>query len=99
MEQDIFQLPTLASIQKQLEPIHHRLEKIESLVQKPLSEKTQVKYYRNQDLKRIFGLSNNTIIKYRETGVLPYTKLGDVYLCEVKAIQQILERNKMTPFV
>lgn len=34
------------------------------------------------------------MIKYRETGILPYTRLGDVYLYEVKVINDILNTNK-----
>jgi len=51
------------------------------------------KYYRNIDLKRIFSLSSNTIIKYREEGILPYTLLGEIYLYPVIEINQILEKN------
>lgn len=32
-------------------------------------------HYRNNDLKNLFGMCNNTITKYRVTGLLPYTKL------------------------
>ena len=90
-------LPSLGSIKKLLEPIHSRLEAIESSVkqsyQKPSSTS---KYYRNNDLKQSFGLSNNTIIKYRETGILPYTKLGDVYLYDVRELDKILTLNKVS---
>ncbi|OXG05072.1 hypothetical protein BC749_10962 [Flavobacterium araucananum] len=51
-------------------------------------------YYRNEDLKKIFGLSNNTIIKYRQTGILPYTKLGDIFLYEATKIDDILNENE-----
>ena len=89
-------LPTLSSIRKLLEPINNRLEQINvRLQQQNMQPKAKVKeYYRNEDLKKLFGLSNNTIIKYRETGVLPWTKMGDIYLYEVDAINKILEKNK-----
>ena len=32
-----------------------------------------INYYRNKDLKRIFGFSDNTIISYRDYNILPYT--------------------------
>jgi hypothetical protein len=54
------------------------------------------KFYRNNDLKALFGLSNNTLIKYRDTGLLPYTKIGDVYLYEVQIIDRILQSNKVS---
>jgi hypothetical protein len=52
-------------------------------------------YYRNKDLKEMFGFSNNTIIKYREHGILPFTMLGDVYLYEIEVIHAILLNNKL----
>ena len=90
-------LPTLGSIRKLLEPVYSRLEAIENRI-KQSSQKTNqtVKYYRNNDMKRIFGLSNNTIIKYRETGILPFTKLGDIYLYDVQDLDKILTLNKVS---
>ena len=86
-------IPTLGSIKKLLEPIYSRLERIDTYLSKQESKPEPKKYYRNQDLKKIFGLSSNTIIKYRETGILPYTKLGDIFLYEIKTIEKILNVN------
>lgn len=89
-------IPTVGTIRKLLEPIYSRLETIDSSIKNQVSIKTERKqYYRNQDLKSIFGLSSNTIIKYRETGILPYTKLGDIFLYEVKSIDKILTSNQV----
>lgn len=89
-------IPTIGSIKMLLEPIYSRLENIEIGI-KGQSQKTKPnRYYRNIDLKNIFGLSSNTIIKYRETGVLPYTRLGDIYLYEVSLIDKILIQNKVS---
>lgn len=88
-------IPTVGSIRKLLDPIYQRLEKIDSTIKVQSTIQHPNKYYRNQDLKKIFGLSNNTIIKYRETGVLPYTKLGDIYLYDVREINTILNRNRV----
>ncbi len=88
-------IPSVRSIQMLLEPIYERLANIEkSLKNQPLKS-TPKKYYRNADLKSLFGLSSNTIIKYRETGTLPYTRLGDVYLYEVNVVEQILKKNNV----
>ncbi|QBZ98854.1 helix-turn-helix domain-containing protein [Flavobacterium sangjuense] len=92
-ERDEFIIPTIGSIKKLIEPIYTRLDNIDIAVSKQAIKPTQGKYYRNQDLKKIFGLSSNTIIKYRETGVLPYTKLGDIFLYEIKTIEKILIAN------
>lgn len=83
-------------IKQLLEPLFERLERIENEFKSKSNSSDKIKYYRNQDLKEIFGLSNNTIIKYRETGVLPYTKLGDIYLYEKVTIERILNDNKIT---
>lgn len=91
-----FRIPTINSIKMLLEPIRDKLIEIE----KNLRDKQEVNspkgYYRNADLKRIFGLSSNTIIKYRETGVLPYTTIGDIYYYEIKIIENILKRNSVS---
>jgi hypothetical protein len=90
-------IPTHGSIKKLLEPIYSQLEAIDNRIKQSHQKSNQppVKYYRNNDLKQLFGLSNNTIIKYRETGILPYTMLGEIYLYEVALIEQILTKNKV----
>jgi hypothetical protein len=88
-------IPTVGSIKKLLEPIYSRLETIDSSIKNQANKSETKKYYRNQDLKTIFGLSNNTIIKYRETGILPYTRLGDIFLYDVKVIDTILNSNQV----
>jgi hypothetical protein len=92
-EAEEIKIPTVRSIKMLLEPILARLDNIEDRLKSNNKNSNPQKYYRNADLKKIFGLSPNTIIKYRETGVLPYTKLGELYLYEVKAIDAILNEN------
>ncbi|MBR9847301.1 MAG: helix-turn-helix domain-containing protein [Algicola sp.] len=87
------QLPTVKAIKNLLNPIYERLNQISSQLSSQKEHKTSPKFYRNNDLKEIFNISNNTIIKYRETGILPYTKMGDIYLYEVKEIDKILKQN------
>lgn len=64
------------------------LEKLESR-----EETSRPKYYRNKDLRKVFGLSSNTIIKYRDNGILPYTILGDIYLYPATEIEKILNKH------
>ena len=87
------QIATVDTIKSLLEPIYERLDRITSEMLNQHSDNDALKYYRNKDLKDIFNISSNTIVKYRETGVLPYTKLGDIYLYERKAIDAILKEN------
>lgn len=88
-------IPTIGNIRLLLEPIYHRLDNIEISLKNQLQKINPKKYYRNNDLKTIFGLSPNTIIKYRDIGILPFTRLGDVYLYEVAEIERILNNNKI----
>jgi len=83
----------VAAIKKLLEPLYAKLDVIDLKI-KGQQSKNQKKFYRNEDLKKIFGLSNNTIIKYRQTGILPFTKLGDIYLYDVGKIDDILKNNQ-----
>lgn len=94
-ENETLVIPTIKNIKLLLDPINIRLENIETSLNKKEVKSNDSKYYRNQDLKKIFGLSSNTIIKYRETGILPYTKLGDIFLYDVKQIEKILIQNKV----
>lgn len=81
----------VAALRKLLDPLYLKIEKIDSVIN---SGNLKTKYYRNEDLKKIFGLSRNTIIKYRQTGILPYTKLGDIFLYEARKIDKILRENE-----
>lgn len=88
-------IPTVRNIQMLLEPIYERLSNIEAGLKNQKENSKPNRYYRNSDLKSIFGLSPNTIIKYRETGILPFTKLGDVYYYEISLIEAILRNNSI----
>lgn len=76
-----------------LGPLYTKLEIIDTLLKKD-GIKTK-KYYRNEDLKTLFGLSNNTIVKYRQNGILPFTKLGDIFLYDAIKIDRILTQNQV----
>ena len=89
-------IPTVRSIKILLEPIYERLANIESSLKSKPQKVIPQKYYRNADLKNNFGLSSNTIIKYRDTGILPYTMLGEIYLYDIASIESILKNNKIS---
>jgi hypothetical protein len=87
------QLSFLMRVKQLIEPVMVRLETIDSKISGQ-NKVVRPVYYRNEDLKKIFGLSNNTIIKYRQTGILPFTKLGDIFLYDALIIEKILHENK-----
>lgn len=89
-------IPSIRGIKQLLQPLDERLERIENSIKNRPNSNDKIKYYRNQDLKEIFGISNNTIIKYRQSGVLPYTMFGDIYLYDKKDIDSILNKNKIS---
>jgi hypothetical protein len=91
---DEIQIPSVRGIQLLLEPIAVKLQNLENELQKLPKKARPSKYYRARDLKELFGLTNNTIIKYRNDGTLPFTLLGGVYLYDANAINEMLEQNK-----
>jgi len=80
-------------VEQLIEPVLLRLETIDSKISQ--GKVLRPEYYRNEDLKKMFGLSNNTIIKYRQTGIIPYTKLGDIFLYDSGKIDKILRSNEL----
>jgi hypothetical protein len=78
-------------VKELIEPVLARMETIDSKITQ--GKVLRPEYYRNEDLKKMFGLSNNTIIKYRQTGILPFTKLGDIFLYDATKIDKILHEN------
>lgn len=95
-DSDEIKIPTVANIKNLLDPIFKKLEQIDIKLSDKNKSIVKSQYYRNNDLKVIFGFSSNTIIKYRETGILPYTKLGEVFLYEISEIENILNANKIS---
>lgn len=82
----------MMQVKELIEPVVARLERIDSKISQ--GKVLRPEYYRNEDLKKIFGLSNNTIIKYRQMGILPYTRLGDIFLYDSGKIDKILRSNE-----
>ncbi len=57
------------------------------------SDSSTPKYYRNKDLKEIFGLSDGTIIKWRKENKIPFTYIDSIYFYPVDEINQLLKNN------
>lgn len=81
----------LDRLQSLFNPVINKLEAIENKLHKKLQAPKG--YYRNKELKALFGLSSNTIIKYRESGDIPFTMMGEVYLYPISKIDEILTKN------
>ena len=81
-----------AILMKQLlEPLYSKLEIIDVNLK---NDGIKIaRHCRNEDLKKLFRLSSNTIIKYRQNGTLPFTRLGDIFLYDAAKIDKILREN------
>ncbi|QXP58433.1 helix-turn-helix domain-containing protein [Olleya sp. HaHaR_3_96] len=81
----------LDKLQSLFNPVINKLEEIETkLIKKQQASKG---YYRNKELKEFFGISSNTIVKYRESGDIPFTMMGDIYLYPISKINELLTKN------
>ena len=85
-------LVPIDKLESLLNPVINKLVVIEKNLNKKTTSSKRG-YYRNKDLKEKYGLSPNTIIKYRESGIIPFTMIGEVYLYSIKQIEDILEMN------
>ena len=85
-----FNIPSIESIRTEFVPLIQKIEELELLISKIDVEK---KYYRNKDLKTKFGFSDNTIINYRESNVIPWTKIGGIYFYPVNELNKMLLDN------
>ena len=83
----------LEELSNLISPVYDKLNQLDKKLDKKDSEQLKKGYYRNKDLKTLFGLSTNTIIKYRDTGIIPYTVLGEVYLYPINKIDDVLMKN------
>jgi hypothetical protein len=72
------------------EPIIRLLEEIKSKFDTIRQPK---KYYRNSDLKELFGLSDNTILSYRDKNILPFSRMGEIYYYPIAEIDKLLSKN------
>jgi hypothetical protein len=91
MEQYNLNLPSKEFVENNFNRIFNELAALKKQL-KP-SKNNAAKYYRNKDLKEIFGLSDNTIYAYRAEGIIPFTKLGEIFYYPVAEIDRILANN------
>ena len=55
-------------------------------------------YYNNKEVQMLLGVEDKLIRKYRDEGLLAYSKVGDKYWYSQKDISDFLERNKHKAF-
>ena len=75
---------------EEMEPVIKLLEEIKSKFDQIRQPK---KYYRNSDLKKLFGLSDNTICTYRDKNILPFSRMGEIYYYPIADIDNLLSKN------
>ena len=75
---------------EEMEPVIKLLEEIKSKFDNYRQPK---KYYRNSDLKELFGLSDNTICTYRDKNILPFSRMGEIYYYPIADIDNLLSKN------
>jgi hypothetical protein len=80
----------MKTLNEEITPVINLLEEIKSKFDKIRQPK---KYYRNADLKELFGLSDNTICTYRDKNILPYSRMGEIYYYPIADIDNLLSKN------
>lgn len=54
--------------------------------------------YTNQEVMELFGISTQTIKKWRDTGAIGYTQVGGIYLYSKEDILMFLKENHFDSF-
>jgi len=83
------ELVTIEDVKDEIRPVLKELAEIKSYIDKVAPKQ----FYRNRDLKAVFGFSDNTICDYRNDNTIPYTKIGSIYYYPVIEINKILQGN------
>ncbi len=59
----------------------------------------QPQYYTNKELRKLLGIEERLIRKYREQGLLAYSKVGDKYWYSQQDVLDFLEKTRHPAFV
>ena len=89
------ELITVEDINNAISPILKELGELKSYI----SIQPPMQYYRNKDLKEIYGLSDNTIKDYRDKNIIPYTWIGSIPIYPVADFNLLLNRNSNFDFI
>lgn len=69
------------------------LEDLEGVVRKIKDEQTQKGWLRNQDLKKMLGVSDGTLFTLRQSGKLRASKIGNLYFYQREDVEKMLKQN------
>lgn len=56
------------------------------------------KYYNNKEVQQLLGVDDKLIRKYRDQGLLGYTKVGDKYWYSQNDVAEFLNKNRHKAF-
>lgn len=78
----------------------HTLIENQRLNSKSLKDKcvAQPQYYNNKELCKVLGVEERLIQKYREQGLLAYSKIGDKYRYSQQDVLDFLEKTRHPAF-
>lgn len=74
----------------------HELTEQVSALQQTLHLSPQ--YYSNKELRSLLGIEDKLIRKYRDEGLLAYTKVGDKYWYRQQDVTDFLENSRQAAF-
>lgn len=74
----------------------HELTEQVSVLQQTLHLSLQ--YYSNKELRSLLGIEDKLIRKYRDEGLLAYTKVGDKYWYSQQDVKDFLENSRQAAF-
>ena len=89
-----FKVLYLASV-NHIREIEKKLEKVsEKLNENKIAAELQI--LDNADLKQLFNISDKTLINWRNTGLIPYSKIGGSIYYNLSDVKQLIQDTKIT---
>lgn len=78
--------------QQDMDSLHVKVDKLINLLEKrPLTGIT--KWLKSSDVKKLLGCSDSSLINYRTSGILPYTKIGGTYYYSENDVNSIFQNS------
>jgi len=86
-------METIYQIKRHLNEINQRLKRMEGKLENQTS--LELKWLDHQDVCKILNISKRTLDKYRERGMLPYSKIGGKVFYRLSDIDDYLNNHVM----